>query len=465
MSSMPFPSSARWPLWQVFALVVGLVIAASAVGAQDDASGEGSSESFVATITLKVGRTRVVQTPNVDRVALGTSGLVDVRPFPEIGQILLIGQEAGETDLRVWNNDGEYVRYRLRVDGGEPESEAEAETVSAVQVQKLFADVAGVRVVELDDGRLAIQGQARREIDHERARGLAQRFDAVVNQVDKPSLTRESTVLIEARILEVRRNDLERIGINWENTVNGPIFAWLADWKTNDVFRPEQPDDLTITGGSGSNQLPADVGTNVFSGWQGSWQSTINLLREDGVARLLAEPRLTTVNGEEASFQSGGEVPVQTTTPDGEPVVEFKDFGISLDIKPQANAQGLIRTEVNVEVSSLDQSIAVNGQPGLTTRNTETVMNAREGRPMVVSGLFNQQEGKDVDAVPGLSRIPLLGELFKSRSFRNRRTELVIIVTPYLVTPDSPRMNKLKERAADMESEEMDEELTYSIFD
>ncbi|MDZ7787372.1 MAG: pilus assembly protein N-terminal domain-containing protein [Halofilum sp. (in: g-proteobacteria)] len=418
-----------------------------------------SADDYHDTIAVEVGRTQVVETPDVERVALGTRGLVDVRAFPRIGQILLIGKRAGASDLRVWDTEGNDVRYRLRVEGRAGD---ERETVSASELNKLFGDVSGVRVVALSENRVAITGQAKRQIDYDRAESLAQQFSEVINQVKEPSLTLEATVLIEARILEVSRNEMDRVGINWDNTFSGPIFAWLNDWDTNSVFRPELPADLELTGGASA--LPADVGSNDFAGWAGSWQSVINLMRQSGVARLLAEPRLTTVTGQEASFHSGGEIPVQTIDGDGNVGIEYKDFGISLNIKPETEASGLIRTEVGVEVSAIDNSISINGQPGLTTRNTDTVMNAREGQSMVISGLLSRQEGKDVEAVPGISRIPILGELFKSRSFRDQRTELVIIVTPYLVTAESPRMQRLKAEGRTM-VDEADADLEFGIFD
>jgi len=416
-------------------------------------------DQYAGRLSVDVGRTLVVDTPDVDRVALGTGGLVDVRAFPEIGEILLIGRESGVTDLRIWDTDGNDTRYRLKVGAAASESEPR---VRAEELSKLFQGASGIRVVKLGEQGVAITGQATRQIDYKRASTLASQFSEVTNQVKQPKLTRKATILIEARVLEVARNNLDKIGINWGNSLNGPIFAWLSDWDTNSVFRPSLPDSLQLTGGGGS--LPSDVGSNTFAGWAGSWESTINLLREDGVAKVLAKPKLTTISGQSASFQSGGEVPVQTVNDEGEASITYRDFGVSLDIEPRANANGLIRTKLKVEVSALDDSIAINGQPGLTTRSTETVMNGREGRSMVISGLFNQQKSKDVDAVPGLGSIPVIGELFKSRTFRDQRTELVIIVTPYLVTPDSPRMKKMKNKASDLKQEAKNE-LEYSIYD
>ncbi|TQE99852.1 MAG: hypothetical protein FKY71_06485 [Spiribacter salinus] len=416
-----------------------------------------SDQEYAGTVEVQVGQTQVVNAPGVDRVAIGTSGLVEVRAYPEIGQILLIGQSGGESDLRIWDESGDDVRYQLVVTGRETDG---PEPVDPEEIRKLFSEVSGIEVVEFGDGMVALIGQARRTADYERAQSLASRFEGLMNEVRQPGLELETTVLIEARLLEVRRSELSRIGVNWNDTVPGASVGWISDWNTNSLFRSALPDDLEFSGGS----LPLDSGTNTFTGWAGNWQSVVNLLRTDGVAKTLAEPRLTTVTGESASFQAGGEVPFQVVGITGQTGVEFKDFGILLDILPVADSSGLIRTEVGVEVSSIDDSVSINGQPGFVTRRTDTVMNAREGQAMVISGLFNRQESKDIEAVPGISRIPILGELFKSRAFRDDLTELIIIVTPYLVTADSPRLEDMKQDGERM-LERVDQDLQYDIFD
>lgn len=416
-----------------------------------------AEQEYAGTVEVEVGQTQVVNAPGVDRVAIGTRGLVEVRAYPEIGQILLIGQSGGQSDLRIWNEAGDDVRYQLVVSGRESDR---PEPVDPDEIRKLFSHVSGIEVVEFGEGMVALIGQARRTTDFERAQSLAARFEGLMNEVRPPGLELETTVLIEARLLEVRRSELSRIGVNWNDTVPGASVGWISDWNTNSLFRSALPDSFNFAG----NDVPLDAGTNTFAGWAGSWQSVVNLLRTDGVAKTLAEPRLTTVTGEAASFQAGGEIPFQVVGITGQVGVEFKDFGILLNILPVADSSGLIRTEVGVEVSSIDESVNINGQPGFVTRRTDTVMNAREGQAMVISGLFNRQESKDVDAVPGLSRIPILGELFKSRAFRDDLTELIIIVTPYLVTADSPRLQEMKRNGERM-LENADRDLQYDIYD
>lgn len=156
----------------------------------------------------------------------------------------------------------------------------------------------------------------------------------------------------------------------------------------------------------------------------------INLLQEDGNARMLAEPSLSTRSGEMASFQSGGEFPIAVLNQFGQPVIEMQDYGIQLEIEPVTDDDGNIISRVRAEMSSIDFSTVVNGIPGILTRNTESVVNLRSGETMVISGLMKTEDSKAISKLPLLGDIPVLGQLFTSRNFIEGRTELIILVTP-----------------------------------
>ena len=184
--------------------------------------------------------------------------------------------------------------------------------------------------------------------------------------------------------------------------------------------------------------MPLDLGTsNNYFALTTVVDSVVNLLVNDGNARLLAQPTLSCIDGGQADFLVGGEVPIPVQNQDGALNVIFKQFGIILNVEPRSNATGLIRTKVNVEVSSVDKAIQVLGIPGFATRKTSTEMNVQSGETMVVAGLFSSEDAKNVVKVPGLGQVPVLGELFKSRQFRRGETELVVLVTPQLVQADS----------------------------
>ena len=192
--------------------------------------------------------------------------------------------------------------------------------------------------------------------------------------------------------------------------------------------------------------------------------STINLLETNGIARVLAQPKLVTKSGSKAAFLAGGEIPIPIRGGDGELTVEFKQVGVILDFEPVADPDGFINTKINVEVSAVDESVEVLDIPGFITRKTNMEMNVQTGQTMVISGMLQAEDSKAVSKVPGLGSIPIIGELFKSRDFREDTTELVIFVTPYLIDPDSKRNKDMLDYASKL-SNDASEDMKYSIFD
>jgi Flp pilus assembly protein, secretin CpaC len=144
--------------------------------------------------------------------------------------------------------------------------------------------------------------------------------------------------------------------------------------------------------------------------------------------------------------------------------VIFKQFGIILNIAPRANDAGLIRTKVGVEVSSVDKAISVLGIPGFATRKTNTEMNVQSGETMIVAGLFNSEDAKTVVKVPGLGSLPILGELFKSRQFRRGETELVVLVTPQILSADAEPVKAGIQKFEDLKRSS-DEALKFKLMD
>ncbi|MBL8265743.1 type II and III secretion system protein family protein, partial [Steroidobacter sp.] len=304
---------------------------------------EALSQAPVAVLSVPQGQSLVIRTPGVKRVSAGDGATIDIKVLDDTQEILVLGRKAGTTDLRIWSRDGSSVAYLVQVLG-------------------------------------------------------------VVDPLAAPpaSLQAESTILIKARLIEVRKSALRDIGIDWADVAAGPVFS-SADG--------------------------VDLATTL--------DSMIHLLMNRGDARLLAEPTLTCINGGQADFVVGGEVPIPVQNQDGALNVVFKQFGILLNVAPRANDAGLIRTKVGVEVSSVDKANAVMGIPGFATRKTNTEMNVQSGEPMVVAGLFSADDAKTVTKLPALGSLPILGELFKSRQFRRGETELVVLVTPQIIDASS----------------------------
>ena len=305
---------------------------------------------------------------------------------------------------------------------------------------------------------VVIQGQATTDAAASRIAAITDRYSTVYSYVEPPVFEVKPTILMQAHLLEVRRTALKELGISWSNFINGPVFGLLSDFTTNPFFR------LTGAPGGATATLPLDVGTAKFGGISTSLSSTINLLLENGDARVLAEPTLACVSGGQADFLVGGEVPIPVRDDDGTVTVEFKAFGIILKFSPLADLNRFIRTDVNVEVSSVDPGIQVLGIPGFATRKTNTQMNVAEGQTMVIAGLVSSEDAKNVEKLPLLGDAPILGELFKSRQFRKQETELVVLITPTIIDAASQKNQQYQQHFDDL-AEESAGRMKFSILD
>ena len=169
----------------------------------------------------------------------------------------------------------------------------------------------------------------------------------------------------------------------------------------------------------------------------------IKALEERGLARRLAEPNLIARSGETASFLAGGEVPIPVSQDNGNISVTYKKYGVSLDFKPTVLKDGLVSLDIAPEVSSIDPSASVavgNGLsvPGFIVRRASTSVDLKNGQSFMIAGLLQSQNDITTSRIPGLGKLPVLGPLLSSKSYQRRETDLVIIVTPYLVKPVDP---------------------------
>ncbi len=401
--------------WKALCTAVGLWLCLTGI----DVSRAATSPPPEDVLAVPEGQSLLLGYKGITRVAVGDGELLEVKVLKERDEILLIARRAGITDLRLWSRGAEPARYLVQVHG-------DLEYVSVEEVRELLRGIAGVEVKTLGK-TVVIQGRARRQADLHRINAVSERYPTVYAYVEPPEFEHKPTILMQARLLEVRRTALKELGISWDTFLNGPVFGYLSDFTTNSFFR------LTDAPGGAAADLPLDAGTQRFAGISTSLSSTINLLMENGDARLLAEPTLACVSGGNADFLVGGEVPIPVRDENGTTTVEFKEFGIILRFAPLADENRFIHTDLQVEVSSVDPGIQVLGIPGFATRKTNTKMNVAEGQTMVIAGLVSHEDAKNVTKVPLLGQIPVLGELFKSRQFRNQQTELVVLITPEII--------------------------------
>jgi pilus assembly protein CpaC len=270
----------------------------------------------------------------------------------------------------------------------------------------------------------------------------------VVNVKEDQGSAFTRSVLFRLHFVEVKRSLLESIGINWAKSANGPVAGYTgvaADKGIYNVIKPLTPDvDLlsaappfVVSGGSKGGH---------FLGLATTLTSRLNLGVSSGDVQVLASPELTAKSGGKARLQVGGEVPIPLAGAFGSTSVEFKPYGIILSIEPQIDADGIITARISTELSQIDPAVTVNGIPGFLTRSTGTEVSLKEGEMVALSGLVNSEMANAVDRVPAISRIPILGRLFRSDDFRNSKSELVVLLEPEIIAPGDGLARQLRER-------------------
>ncbi len=328
-------------------------------------------------IDMFAGQVKVFGQVNVNRVAIGNGDIVRAEVLKS-GELLVIGQAAGSTSLRLWHADKTQSDFNIRVSENDPETRVRMETMVRMRV----------------------------------------------------------------RMIEFRKSALGKLGVDWSDSAAGPGFAIAGDAIGNNFFRPAAEGIDAV--------LPNTVNPfQTYFGIASNITSRINFLASTGDATTLAEPVLSTTSGGSASFLAGGEVPYPSIGANGQTSVQFKEYGIKLNISPIVDPMGNVRTIVETEISQLDPAVSVQGAPGLLTRKAQTQVNVRSGETIVISGLLSSESSKDIDKLPGLGNLPVIGQLFRAQNARNTVSELVIFVTPEIIQPQGNTLSAREQTVFD----------------
>ncbi len=385
-------------------------------------------------LSLYVGEARVLQVGDVERVAVGNGKLITTSLLKN-GQLVIIAESPGVTTVHIWGKKG--WEHDMRVTIGLSDAKQAVD-----DIRSMLKSVKAVSVREVG-GRVIIEGDVNKR-DLEVLKVIQKVFPNTIVLARESSLKQDKMIYMKVQITEFSTNALDELGIDWSNPIDGPAFALSKDFITNDSFRvtPGLPSFSQDTMSGVVGALPVNSKSTLgYFGIATEITSRLNFLTNTGDALILASPRLSARSGGEAEFLAGGEVPLPTVDKDGQTNIEFKDVGVKLVIKPVADDFGNITARIETEVSTIDKSVTVNGIPGFLTRRTNTDISMKQGETLVLSGLINSELGKDINKLKGLGDLPIIGWLFRSESFRNKRTDLVIFVTPTVIDP-SHEINK-----------------------
>ncbi len=391
---------------------------------------------------LYVGEVRVLNVTDIERVAVGNGKLLSTQILKN-GQLVILPEKPGMTQVYIWDSKGRQRRLTVQI------SKDDAGTLSR-EIRTLLSQVPGVSVTTVG-GKVVLSGQVDKKYKPVLG-AIAQQYPGVVNLTTDGGVGDQKMIYMRVKITEFNTNRLEELGINWTNKINGPALGLANEFATqnaraNGVTVLNAPEQAAFNGGN-SSATTAAGGPLGYFGIASEISSRINLAVNNGDALILASPVLSTRSGGEAEFLSGGEVPLPSTNTTGQSNVEFKEFGIKLKIKPVANDSGVIQANVETSISTVDQSLAVNNIPGFRTRKTQADISIHDGETLVISGLVNSQTAKDASGIAWLRDLPVLGPLFRSTTFRNEKSELVIFVTPRVIDPDS-EVNRLAIKRAE----------------
>lgn len=399
------------------ACLAALCLLVAVCEADTPASGPAASTM----IELYVGDTSLLDVA-ARRVAVGNGRVLRATEV-DGQQLLLLGEAPGDSALQVWTRDGRLQRYVVTV-------REYSGTALLTQVQKLLA---GTHQVEarLAGDRVVLEGLRVSAIDRDRVAAIAKAYPGrVFDFVDKVGW--DAMIHLQVNILEVRRSASDALGIRWDNLIQGPIAAL--------------------------NTAAGAVRRGSIE-WNTQIASSIDLLRQRGDARVLAQPTLSCRSGGEAHFVAGGELPVPVLNGQGTPDVQFREYGVILDVKPTVDAEGAVYARIDTEVSDIDRSVQVMGVPGILKRHSTTEVNVRAGETIVIAGLVESLGSHDRRGLPGLAALPGFGALFGSRSRSDQGSELVVFITPRIVaaragedTPD-PGQEQLKRAEGLLHSE------------
>ena len=283
---------------------------------------------------------------------------------------------------------------------------------------------AGVKVTSIDGG-IILSGTVTTASDAENARRITARFisegEDVINRL---MVTAPNQVNLRVQIAEVKRSILNKFGINMNVLLSSSSL--VLGIVPNFTVATENESVVTASG--------ASIGAVNISG-------VLDALANDGLVTILSEPNLTALSGETASFLSGGQIPiiVSGVTSAGTTAIEtqFYPYGISLDFTPTVIGENRINLRIRSSVTSLDQSVARDGIPGTFNQEVETTVELASGQSFAIAGLLSEKSTENLYKTPGIGDLPILGALFRSEQFQRDETELIIVVTPYLVRPVS----------------------------
>ena len=385
-------------------------------------------------ITLGVGKSLAIDLPRDARDVIVANPAIANAVVRSARRVFLIGVAVGQTNVFFLDAQGQQIAgYDVEI----------SRDLAALRLAlRSLAPGSNLEVRAINDG-VMVSGQVATPLEAQQAIDVANRLvgdeKKVVNAI---AIRGRDQVHLKVTVAEMQRTAIRQLGVNLQafdptstlqgasgnlGNAGGFVYGLLTQGRFNVNNIDPSPNAMVVG---------TRVGNNVVTG-------TVRAFEETGLARTLAEPNLTAISGEQARFLAGGEFPIPVGRDrDGNITMQFKPFGVGLAFTPTVLSEGRISLRVGVEVSELSNEFSLRTSsinvPGLRTRRADTTVELPSGGSIVMAGLIQEQTRQAVSGLPGMINLPIIGTLFRSRDYLRGETELVVIVTPYVVRPVSP---------------------------
>lgn len=374
-------------------------------------------------VEVSLNESKYMAASGITRLAVGNPAIADVQLLSS-GDFLLVGKKAGTTSLIVWSDGGRRTEYTVYVAGND------RGMASAIQDAIGYPKVH----VQMMKDRVMLRGKVENQYEHDVAMKIAGLYTGGDESgvIDLLEMEHPSQIRLEAQIIEIGSNYAKDLGIQyWSQT-------------------PEKQDETTtgITVGTAGIFYGGEdfSSSRKHGGWLGSHVANVNVtlqaLINQGKARILSRPSITTLSGKNANILIGGRIPVPISDGNGNVSVDWREYGIRLNIEPKVDSEDKITSKVHAEVSTLDKASSVKidsySIPGILSREADTEVNVHSGMTMVIGGLINSEDSKSISKIPLLGDLPIIGRFFQHTSKSRDKRELIILITPTLVSDDTP---------------------------
>ena len=404
-------------------------------------------------VEVSLNESKYMAASGITRLAVGNPEIADVQLLSS-GDFLLVGKKAGTTSLIVWADGGRRTEYTVYVAGND------RGMASAIQDAIGYPKVH----VQMIEDRVMLRGKVENQYEHDTALKIAGLYTGGDGSgvIDLLEMEHPSQIRLEAQIIEINSDYTKNLGIQyWSQTPGSNSNSDSSTGNSNS--------GITV-GTAGLFYGGEDFSSNrKHGGWLGSHIANVNVtlqaLINEGKARILSRPSITTMSGKAANILIGGRIPIPVSDGNGNVSIDWHEYGMKLNIEPVVDSEDKITSKVHAEVSTLDYSHGVKidsfSVPGIATREAESEVNVRSGMTMAIGGLINSEDAKIVSKIPLLGDLPIIGRFFRHTSNTRDKREVIILITPTLVADDTPApmSRRMKESYEEIERAARNREL------